>query len=50
MSPTYKQNKKHIYNYYANHPEKIKQIRVSQNRKGYIWRKIKMEFLGILFY
>lgn len=49
MSLAYEQNKKHIYKYYATHPEKIKQIRVSQNRKAYTWRKIKMEFLGILF-
>ena len=48
MSPTYKQNKIHIYNYYANHPDKIKEIRVFQNRRAYCWRKIKMEFLAIL--
>jgi len=48
MSPTYKQNKTHIYNYYSNHADKIKQMRISQNRRGYIWRKIKMEFLAIL--
>ncbi len=49
MSPTYKQNKKHIYNYYVNNPEKIKLIRVSQNHRCYMWRKAKFEFLNILF-
>ena len=48
MSPTYQQNKKHIYNYYANHPDKIKQIRVSQNQRYHSWRKVKFEFLNIL--
>ena len=48
MSLTYQQNKRHIYSYYTNHPEKIKRMRVSQNHRGYVWRKIKFEFFNIL--
>lgn len=36
MSPTYAQNKKHIYNYVINNPDKIQEI----NRK---WRKANLE-------
>ena len=45
---SYAKNKQHIYNYRINHPDKIKLMRVSSNRRGYIWRKIKLEFMNIL--
>ena len=48
MTGTYLQNKKSIYNYRLNHPEKIKKMRVASNRRAYIWRKISREFLAIL--
>jgi len=48
MSKTYAQNKVHIYNYRINHPDKIKEMRILSNKRSYIWKKIKLEFLGIL--
>ena len=45
---TYAQNKQHILNYRAKHPDKIKQMRISSNRRNHIWRKIKFEFMAIL--
>ena len=48
MPVPYAQNKIHIYNYRINHPDKMKQIRITSNARGYIWRKIKFEFLSIM--
>lgn len=44
MPTTYAKNKIHIYNYYKNHPEKIKKIR----HNNYAWKKIKIVFFNIL--
>ena len=51
-SPTYKQNKVHIYKWRVNNPEefRIKQLRCYYKRKIEcpIWRQISYEFFDIL--
>lgn len=53
MSPTYQQNKEHIYKWRETHynefrkKQNIHQLKYQKRRN--IWLKIKMEFLAILF-
>lgn len=46
--PTYKQNKKSIYKYRENNPEKVREICRRYKRKYDAWKKIQKEFLRIL--
>jgi hypothetical protein len=48
MTSIYSTNKKHIYKYRANNPEKIREINRKSEQKRRNWKKIQMEFLSIL--
>lgn len=48
MSPTYAQNKIHIYNYNTKHPEKQVECNKRYNVKRCAWLRIRNEFLKIL--
>lgn len=48
MSPTYKQNKAHIYKWFANNREKVRLINYKSCKKRCEWLKIKRVFLNIL--
>lgn len=48
MPMTYAQNKIHINNYRANHPEKMRAYWRKYDKKRYAWKQIKKIFLNIL--
>ena len=48
MSPTYQQNKKHIYKWNANNPQRLREINYKSCRKRCEWLKIQRVFLKIL--
>jgi hypothetical protein len=48
MSVSYKQNKKHIYNWRERNKEYNREINRKSKRKYDAWNKIKKEFLCIL--
>ena len=48
MSPTYQQNKVHIYKWVANNREKVRAINYKSCRKRCEWLKIQRIFLKIL--
>jgi hypothetical protein len=43
-SPTYEQNKKHIYKWQRNNADRVKEI----DRRRKRWHYVKIEFLNIL--
>ena len=47
MSPTYAQNKIHIYNYKAKNPDKIRECSKRLYAKRVARKAIKLEFLAI---
>lgn len=47
-SPSYKQNKIHIYKYRETHLEKVREITRRSKRRHDAWKKIQKEFLNIL--
>jgi hypothetical protein len=47
-SPTYAQNKVHIYTYRLNNLDKVRAIDNKSKRRKYAWTKIQKEFLNIL--
>ena len=48
MSPTYKQNKTHIYKYRENNYERVLNINKKYKQKYDAWKKIQKVFLRIL--
>lgn len=47
-SPTYAQNKVHIYNWRDKNKEQLKELNRKSAQKFRNWNKIKTEFLNIL--
>lgn len=47
-SPTYQQNKIHIYKWRMNNPEHNRELNRLSQKRYTAWKKIKMEFLSIL--
>lgn len=47
MSPTYQQNKQHIYKWIEKNRERHREIDCKSKKRAYQWKKIKMEFLNI---
>ena len=48
MSPTYKQNKIHIYKWREHNINHYREYDAIYKKRAYAWKKIKMEFLAIL--
>lgn len=49
-SPSYQQNKIHIYKWRENNIVRNRQINCKYKKKYDAWKKIKFEFLSILLY
>jgi hypothetical protein len=48
MAKTPEQIKIYTASYLLRHPDRIKRLRIEQNRRCYIWRVIKFDFFNIL--